>query len=164
MTIEAAKSAINANLSADFASLVPYLRQILSFLPVLEGDTAVRQPYPADKATTATIDEALRFLEQEWVATVSNEQESRGLTAVADDPNLLHLQFQGNIWSVAQMEKRLTIARTAADTYQLWHYEESSSIGGAAPGVYKIPRLIKPAPAKENPPSSLLARIRSWFE
>ncbi len=139
ITVQEAKSALRANLGADFQTLTPHLRLLLEHLPILRPGAPILRAYPPDKASESDAKGAMDFLRREWIETKVTDYETIGLSSIADEPALLSITFVGNIWSVGRMEKRLVVARVAEDRFRLWRYHESGGVWGSTSGGYETP-------------------------
>lgn len=145
LAVKEAQSALRANLGADFKNLTPHLRLLLENLPILQPSAPVLQAYPADKATELNAEGTMDFLRCKWIKTKVTDDETIGLSSIADEPELLRLTFCGTIWSVGHMEEHLTVARIAEDKFRCWRYHEGGGIGVTVLGEYETPSLSSPA-------------------
>jgi len=139
--VEEARSVLRANLGAGFQELAPHLRLLLENLPILEVNAPVLQDYPVSKAAQSTLESVIEYLRREWVATKVSDDETIGAGSITDEAGLLSITFDGNIWSVGYMEKRIIVARTGEDRFRCWRYCASGGVWGSAPGQYEVPRL-----------------------
>lgn len=173
--VEKAKSVLRANLGADFEELAPHLRSLLENLPILKVDAPALQAYPVSKSTQSILESAMEFLRRGWIATKASEYETIGASSIAEEAELLSVTFDGNIWSVGHMQRRLIVARIGDDVYRCWRYDASGGVWGSAPGHYEVPRLDpvaselrSPVPdvGKKAPHASLLelfTHVREWL-